>query len=192
MLLGGLKSIKGIGPKKANEILKARDGKRKFTTGMIKMLRDPDTVFNILFPCEHWWGDFYSKPNEFGLTKAPDKIETISKPGEYLLVGKLIECNLRDLNEPRLLARRDGRYIHENKYFLTMILEDDTESIIVSVNRYNFESIGRDIAENSKVGHDWFLVKGSIKDKWRQVDVTQILNLNHWGAKSGIGPDMPF
>lgn len=192
VLLGGLKSIKGIGPKKANEILKARDGKRKFTTGMIKMLRDPDTVFNILFPCEHWWGDFYSKPNEFGLTKAPDKIETISKPGEYLLVGKLIECNLRDLNEPRLLARRDGRYIHENKYFLTMILEDDTESIIVSVNRYNFESIGRDIAENSKVGHDWFLVKGSIKDKWRQVDVSQILNLNHWGRKSGIGPDIPF
>jgi len=108
------------------------------------------------------------------------------------LVGKLIECNLRDLNEPRLLARREGKFIHENRYFLNMILEDDTESIIVSINRYNFESMGRSIFEMSKVGHDWFLVKGSIKDKWRQVDVTQILNLNHWGRKSGIGPDMPF
>ncbi len=109
-----------------------------------------------------------------------------------MLLGKLSECNLRDLNEPRLLARRNGRFIHENRYFLNMILEDDTESIIVSVNRYNFQSIGRVIAENAKVGHDWFLVKGSIKDKWRQVDVLEILNLNHWGAKSGIGPDMPF
>jgi DNA polymerase III alpha subunit len=188
-LLGGLKSLHGIGPKKAKNILEARAGKRDYTSAMIRTMMDPETQFNILFPCEHWWGDFFTKPQEFGLTKPPAAIETILEPGEYLLVGKMMDRNLRDLNETQSLARRGGQYITDHKFFLNLILEDDTDTIVVTVNRYRYEELGREIAESGKVGHDWYLVKGVIKDKWRRIDVTQIMNLNNWGKENHMGPD---
>jgi len=188
-LLGGLRSLKGIGPKKAKSIMDARAGKTKFTPSMIHAIKDPDTIFNILFPCEHWWGDIFERPEEFGLENPPTVIEKITKPGDYLLIGRMVDRNLRDLNETQSVARRGGKVLTDHTLFLNLILEDDTDSIVVTVNRYKYEQIGRKIAETGKVGHDWFLVKGTIKDKWRRVDVKEILNLNTWGKENNIGPD---
>ena len=190
-LLGGLRSLKGIGPKKAKAILNARAGKAKFTPSMIKAIKDPETPFNILFPCEHWWGDIFERPEEFGLENPPSTLENITKPGDYLLIGKMVDRNLRDLNETQSVARRGGKVLTDHTLFLNLILEDDTDSIVATVNRYKYEQMGREIAESGKVGHDWYLIKGVIKDKWRRVDVKEILNLNTWGKENGIGPDVP-
>ena len=188
-LLGGLLSLKGIGPKKAKTIIKARKDPKLYTPSLVKAIMDPDTPFTILFPCEHWWGEFFSDSEEFGLTNPPTEIENINAPNEYLFVGKLTECNLRDLNEPQLLARRNGRFIADHRFFLNMTLEDDTDTIDVSIDRYKFEEFGRELHHTARVDHDWFLVKGVIKDSWRRIIVKQILNLNHWGRENEMGPD---
>jgi DNA polymerase III alpha subunit len=188
-LLGGLLSLKGIGPKKAKRIIAARKNPKLYTPAMVQAIMEPDTPFTILFPCNHWWGEFFDESEKFGLTNPPTEIENISKPDEYLFVGKLIECNLRDMNEERLLARRGGRYVTDHRFFLNMILEDDTDMIDVSIDRYKFEEFGREINDIAKVDHDWFLIKGTIKDSWRRINITQILNLNQWGKENGMGPD---
>ena len=188
-LLGGLLSLKGIGPKKAKAMIKAREDPSLLKPAMIRAMMNPDTLFNILFPCEHWWGKFFTSPEEFGLTNPPTFIEQITNPGEYLLVGKMTECSLRDLNEAQTLARRNGRYIVNNKLYLNLTLEDDTDSIVVTINRYKYEALGREIFETGNVGEDWYLVKGVIKDKWRRIDVKEILNLNRWGAENQMGPN---
>jgi hypothetical protein len=101
----------------------------------------------------------------------------------------MVDRNVRDLNETQSVARRDGRILTEHTLFLNLILEDDTDSIVATVNRYDYESMGRVIAETGKVGEDWFLVKGKIKDKWRRVEIKAILNLNAWGRENAMGPD---
>lgn len=188
-LLGGLLSLKGIGPKKAKAILKCREGLEDYKPSMVRTLMNPDSPFEILFPCEHWWGGFFNNPKEFGLEEPPVTIETISGPGSYLFVGKMLDRNIRDLNETQSVARRGGRYITEHTLFLNLIMEDDTDSIVATVNRYSYESIGREVAETGKVGEDWYLIKGRIRDKWRRIEIDQILNLNQWGKLNGMGPN---
>ena len=190
-LLGGLRSLKGIGPKKAKAILKARNGLQNYTPSMVKMLMNPETPFTILFPCEHWWGGFFNDPKTFGLEEPPVTIEKIIGPGNYLFVGKMLERNIRDLNESQLIARRGGRYITDHTLFLNLIMEDDTDSIVATVNRYAYESMGREVAETGKVGEDWYLIRGRIRDKWRRIEIDHILNLNQWGKENGMGPNSP-
>jgi DNA polymerase III alpha subunit len=188
-LIGGLQSVKGVGPKKAKALIDARNGLAKYTPSMVRVLMNPDTPFNILFPCRHYWGDIFERPEDFGLEHAPSFIEDIDGAGEFLLVGRMVDRNLRDLNETQSVARRGGKYLTDHTLFLNLILEDDTDSIVVTINRYKYERLGHEIAETGKVKHDWYMVKGIIKDKWRRVDVTEILNLNTWGKVHNLGPD---
>jgi DNA polymerase III alpha subunit len=190
-LLGGLLSLKGIGPKKAKAILKARKGDGSYTPSMVSALMDPDTPFNILFPCEYWWGDIFENYEDYGLEDPPVHVETIVDPGEYVFIAKLMVNNLRDLNETQAVAHRGGRYLTDHTVFLYLTVEDDTSSIISIVDRYNYERIGRDITNTGRVEHDWYLIRGKIKDRWRRVDVKEIMNLNRWGAENGLGPDAP-
>jgi DNA-directed DNA polymerase III PolC len=183
-LLGGLLTIKGIGKKKASAILQARKRQTKWTPSMIKLIKDPHTIFTILFPCQHYWGDLFDTPSEVGLEEPPVHIETIEKPGSYLFVGKLLDKNLRDLNEYQSLVKRGGQVITDHTKFLNLILEDDTDSIVCTVNRYRYEALGRDIVETGREDKDWFLVRGKIRDKWRRIDVEQVLNLTRWRAES--------
>ncbi len=188
-LIGGLTSIKGIGPKKAKQILKARAGKATYTKSQVATLMNPETPFDILFPCDHWWGDIFENYKNYGLEKPPVAVETIVDPGEYVFIAKLMVNNLRDLNETQAVAHRGGKYLTDHTLFLFLTVEDDTSSIIAIVDRYQYERLGRHITNTAKVEHDWFLIKGTIKDRWRRVNVKEILNLNQWGKEHGIGPD---
>lgn len=179
-LLGGLLTIKGIGKQKAKQIMVLRKTKAGFPPGLARKLLNPDTPFRILFPCEHYWGHLFDNPNEHGLDKSPITIDEIEGEGNYLFIGKLVDRNLRDLNEYASIVKRGGEVIEHDTLFLNMTVEDDTASIIATVGRYDFERIGRQIAEKGKVDHDWYLIKGYIKGKWRKVMVKEIVNLWEW------------
>lgn len=181
-LIGSLTNIKGVGYKKAKDIMARRDTGR-LTKNQVMMLMDPDTPFDILFPAEHYWGQLYSKPWEYGLDRKVEFIEDIRGEGQYLFIGKLVDRNLRDLNEYQSVVKRGGEIIENDTLFLNLTLEDDTDSIICTIDRFKFEEMGRKIAERGKVGHDWYLVKGYIKGQWRRMNVTQILNLWEWSQE---------
>jgi len=180
-LLGGLTTIKGIGVSKAKEIVRRRNKGVEQTPSIYKKLMNPETKFNILFPCEYHWGDIYRNYRMYGLDLPPVPIEMIQGAGNYIFIGLLSDKNLRDLNEYQSVVKRGGKIIENDTLFLNLVFEDDTDSIMTTINRWNFERIGREITEKGVVGKHWYLIKGTIKNpEWRRVDISEIINLNEY------------
>lgn len=184
-LVGGLCNIKGIGISKARKIIKARSGSALLTPSLFKALNNPVTDFDIIFPCDHYWGHLYSDPMSYQLDEKPVVINEIDGIGEYVFIGRLVDRNQRDLNEHVFLTKRGGRVIEEHNLYLNFKLEDDTDMVSCKIDRYLFEELGRKIAETGRIDKDWYLVRGKItSDDWRIIQVKEIVNLNeYFGVK---------
>lgn len=178
MLVGPLTNIKGIGPAKAKQIINARSGKSKLTPSLYRALIKPETELDILFPARHYFGFLYEDPVSAGLDTKPHLIKDVNGKGEYVIIGKLVDRNVRDLNEQVFLERRGGERIDSNQFYLNFKLEDDTDMVSCKIGRFKYEALGRDIAEKGRIGKDWYLLRGTIKGDWRTIDVNEIVNLN--------------
>ena len=181
-LIGGLTNIKGIGPAKAKTIIKARTGAAKLTPSLFKALANPKTELDILFPAEHYFGFLYSDPVSAarGAIAKVHRIRDVDGKGEYVILGKLIDRNLRDLNEQVFLEKRGGERIDKDRFYLNFKLEDDTDMVSCKIGRRQYEALGREIAETGRVGKDWYLLRGIIKGDWRTLEVSEIINLNQY------------
>lgn len=173
-LIGGLLNIKGIGPKTAEKMIEARANGDAFSPSQAKKLITGETPFDDIFGAERRWGDMYLNPEKYKVTSG--KIwhcEDINEPGEYVFIGKLTQINQRDLNEYQSLVKRGGRRINRYNLFLNLVVEDDTGSIIVQIDRYKYPQLGKPIVERGRIG-DWFLFKGRINDNWRIVRISKL------------------
>lgn len=178
-LVGGLTNIKGIGEKKALDIIKKRKSGQAPTPGMMKLLLHPETAFDILFPTQHYFGFLYDAPMDHGLKESPSKIIEVQGPGTYVVIGKLIDRDLRDRNDYQSVQKRGGELVDENQFYLNLYIRDDTDVIKCSINCFRFEELnGQHIAETAKVDETYFLVKGKVRDNWRNIDIEAIVNLN--------------
>jgi hypothetical protein len=178
-LVGGLTNIKGIGDKKALDIIKKRKSGQAPTPGMMKLLLHPETAFDILFPTQHYFGFLYDAPMDHGLKESPSKIIEVQGPGTYIVIGKLIDRDLRDRNDYQSVQKRGGELVDENQFYLNLYIRDDTDVIKCSINCFRFEELnGQHIAETAKVDETYFLVKGKVRDNWRNIDIEAIVNLN--------------
>jgi len=185
-LYGGLLNIDGIGPMKAKGIIKTRSTTRRFAPGIMRTLMNPKTPFDILYPTRHFWGEIYDTPEKYGLNSPPNLIRDIQGTGNFLIIGKLMSRDLRDMNDYNELVKRGGQVFHENNMYLKLVVEDDTDQILCKINRFKFQQLnGQHIAESSIVGKTWFLIQGKITGGWRVIDVENILNLNQyfWSEK---------
>lgn len=173
-LLGGLTNIKGIGRKTAEDIIRRRDVGKPFTPGQAKHLIAPITPFDDIFEGRRRWGDIYTNPKKYNVVSGGvTLIKDIGEPGEYVFLGKLKEKNLRDLNEYGNVVKRGGKLVKSHNLFLNMVVEDDTGSIIIRVNRYDYAKWGKPIVEVGREG-DWYLWKGVIRDDgWRMIQVSK-------------------
>lgn len=183
-LVGGLNNIKGLGDIKVSNFIKMREGKVKPTPSFWKIMANPETPFDIIFPTQHYWGQLYNDPISYGVPRKPDLIEDINDIGEYLVIGKLIDRNLRDLNEYTFLKDRNGEVYEENNLYLNFQVEDDTGVVMCTISRWDYENMGKPIAENGVPGESWYLILGDRKGNWRKLNVKSIINLNdHFGKK---------
>ncbi len=184
ILVGGLTNIKGIGQKKALEILARRQDGRKLLPGQRKLLSEPRTPFDDIFEGDRKFGDHYLNPKAHGVTSGPvSYIKDIEEEGEYVFLGKIKDKNLRDMNEYGNLVKRGMKEVKFNPLFLNLTLEDDSGIIIAKIERRLYKKWGKPLIEKAKVG-DWFLWKGRIKedgwrmvmiDRWRALDETHPL-----------------
>lgn len=172
LLIGGLMNIKGVGPKKAEDILARRASGKPFTPSMAKMLIAPITPYDDIFEGERRFGDLYRNPIKYHVLSGDVcHIQDIQEPGDYVFVGKLKEKNLRDLNEYGNVVKRNGRKVTHHNLFLNLVVEDDTGSIIVKIGRHDYPKWGKPIVEAGKIG-DWYLWRGRItQDGWRLVQI---------------------
>jgi hypothetical protein len=148
-LLGGLTNIKGMGASKAADVVRRRESGIGYQPGQAKLLAMPRTPFDDIFEAERRYGDWYRNPKAHNvLSGRLTYISDIgSEPGEYIFIGRLMEKNLRDLNEYQSVVKRGGRTIQGNSQFLNMIVEDDTGSIIVKIERSLYASLGKPLVE---------------------------------------------
>jgi DNA polymerase III alpha subunit len=176
-LVGGLVAIKGLGPAKAADIIKRRSEGKPLLPGHIKLLQNAVTPWDDVFECETRYGDYYRNPEKYGiLSQSPVYISWIQDDGEYVFIAKLVEKNLRDMNEYALLSKRNGREIKNNNLWLNLMVEDDTDSITCTIDRYSYQKLGKPILESGKVG-DYYLIKGVVKNGWRKIHIEKIRKL---------------
>ena len=177
-LLGGLTNIIGVGEAKAKDLIRCRSGKKQFTTGLINIMNNPRTGFDILFPAQHLWSKVYSDWMRLGIEQ-PHYISQIKEPGVYTFIGCLLKKQVRDLNELVFLEKRDGERIEDHTLYLNLTVEDDTDMIPCSIGRWDFQKMGIEIANTGEVGVDWYIIRGKLSDpRWRRIQCQQIIRLN--------------
>ena len=174
VLVGGLTNIKGIGKKKAEDILIRRKDGRPLLPGQRKLLSEPRTPYDDIFEGERRFGAIYREPREHAVTSGPvTHIADITTPGDYVIIGKLKVKNLRDMNEYQSVVKRGGRTIKRHPLFLNLTLEDDSGSIMARIDRYAYPLLGKPLIEFTK-GEEWFMWKGILHDDgWRVLQIKQ-------------------
>jgi len=158
-LYGGLTTIEGIGPRNADIIIKCRETKRPVPPGIAKAVDEGYTPFKYLYPGQSVYGDFYSKKSKFGKATL---IKDIQETGNYVFIGMLTKKEIRDLNDTKMIIKRGGETVNGPSAYLTMQMEDDSDSISVSIGRYHFEELSDVVTEDSQVNKDWFVVFGKL------------------------------
>jgi len=179
-LVGPLTNVKGIGEKKAIDIIQRREKGIALLPGQLKLITEGTTPYDDLYPIKSAFGEYYTAPGKKGIKNGHTLtyIKDIHEDGMYLLIGRLVDRNLRDLNEYGATQRRGGKTISGQTLFLALMFEDDTDSITASIGRYQYEQYGKEIAESGKIGVDCYLIYGEIKDKWRKVHVRKIQKIS--------------
>jgi hypothetical protein len=71
--------------------------------------------------------------------------------------------------------------------FLNLTVEDDTGSIIVTIDRHHYLTWGLPIVEQAKIG-DWYLWKGTVKQGFRRMYLERWRRLSEGkdAAKTGF------
>lgn len=178
-LIGGLIGVKGIGDKTARDISARREAGQELTGGQKKKLANAITPWDTIFECQNRWGHIISNPMAHNILSPIIEINTITSDsdGGFLVIGKLIEKNLRDHNEVVNLQKRGGKKMEGQSLFLNVTIEDDTGSITCGINRYKYLALGKPIVEEGKIG-DWYLIKGNNRRGFRRLAVERIRKLS--------------
>lgn len=190
-IVGGFNSVKGIGDKTAAKLVEAREADPVNWLNSLsaayrgKILAPNNTPWHNLKRLQTKFKVLYEDPENYRSDDLPNgvsgpiiKIEDIpERKGEYCFIATLKERNLRDLNETQSLAKRGGRVMHFNNLFLNLQLEDDTGSILATINRFRYATLGKPLMEEASDGHD-FLIRGEIRDDGRRkIDISKIKRL---------------
>jgi len=176
-LIGGLTNIDGIGDKKAKDIINKRKNGRNFTPAILKKMMNPETPFDILFPMEHYFGHFYTDPVSQGLNAPPTKIIDAQEAGDYIIIGKVFERDLRDRNDVQSVMKR-GSEVDQHRFYLNLFIEDDTDDIKCTIPPYLFEELnGQELAETVKLGETILLIKGKLRDGWRNISIEAFVDV---------------
>ena len=175
-LVGGLTNIKGVGTAKANDIIKVRAGKKSVTPGIHKVMTEPKTPFDILYPCRHHFGHLYKNPLEFGLSKITEIVD-IDDAGEYAVIGKMVNVDDIDANDVQSVAKRGGEVLAGPHMKVHIRLEDDTGVLMCILGRYVYEQMSHEFLRE-KVGGTWYCLVGKIMPGARILFISQVANLN--------------
>jgi DNA polymerase III alpha subunit len=191
-IVGGFTSVKGVGETTAERFIAKREADPEgWVSGLTlaqrtKLLAPNNTPWHNLKRLHTEYAGLYEDPEQFRHEMLPNgvrgpilNVEDIpEKKGEYCFVATLKVRNLRDLNETQSLVKRGGKIIHHNNLFLNLQMEDDTGSILCTINRFKYNSLGKPLMEEASDGHD-FLVRGTImEDGRRKIHIDKMVKLS--------------
>jgi len=183
-MIGGLTNIKGIAAKKAHLIISRRESGEKQTPAIEKMLGDPKTPYDILYPTKHYWNKFFDHPQECGLSHPPTEIKDIDfdkDNAEYIIVARVVEKKLKDFNDHNEVVKRGGKILENDFLSLRLVLEDDTNKVFTTINRKRYHKMhGDHFNETLKEGESWVIVKASVIPNYRMLSLDYIFDLKNF------------
>jgi hypothetical protein len=168
--------LEGYGPAKANAAVRARAAGK---LDRDKIAKAP-IRFQELYPLSKQYGNIYSEPELHGCRAGSvvSMLNNLPARGDTLLIGKVLRKQLRDENESRRVAQRDGRIITGKTLFSDVFITDDTGvPITLRFDRFAFEPMGRLAAERLEAD-DVVLVRGKRIPNFAMVKVERIKCLN--------------
>lgn len=178
-LYGGLIGIKGIGEAKAQVLMENR-ANGTLTKQQQELLANPDIfyAYDNIFPTKTLWGDIYDNPEKNKIVEINGPVSYIGDitDGDYCVIGRLIQKEVRDLNDYEYVARRDGKKLTKATKWLYLRIEDDTGQISCMIGRYSFDKLTKKMGE-ADVG-SWWLVRGTVKKDFHMIDVENIKRLD--------------
>lgn len=171
-LIGGLINIKGCGEKMADDIIKRKASGVPLTARQQKLIDAPETPYDNIFEAHDLFGDMYENPEKHKITMPLTEIRDISdtRDEEYVVLGKLMTKNLRDLNEAINVQKRGGRILDSYTEMLNFTISDDTGQLRCNIGRYDYPTIGKLIVEEGKIG-DWYIFRGNVRKGFMSLNV---------------------
>lgn len=170
LLVGPVQNVKGVGPKTAQMIDKAREGDNKLSPKHRKLLTDPVTPIDSLWPITDRINEVMPDPSERNIhskiTKIGDIGEDHDQDTKFLIIAVAKTINPRDENEPIMVARRktadwDGVLKDGPIDSLNLQMEDDSGIIYCKVSRFKFHQHGKHIVDRGRPGKSIYAIKGT-------------------------------
>lgn len=177
-ILGGLTAIKGVGEKKAEDIIKRRAA-GTLTKKQEELLSNPPLMFGDLFPAERMFGAIYADPEAHNINGPIHYLRDITNEseGNFAVIVKMNAKDIRDLNETASLARRNGKRIERDNLFMNLDLEDDTDKIVGTIGRFDYNKrIGR-IIRDAPTG-SWWVMRANVRKGFRKLYITNLRRLD--------------
>lgn len=185
-LVGPLQNVKGIGPKMVSQIVSARKRKEPMPARALKLLTNPKTDIDSLWPIRDGFNRLLPDPLAKNIVTHPTPIIDAQVCGDdqtFLFFCTLSKINPRDENEVIIVARR-GYEIKDGKTTsLNLQLTDDTDTIFGKITRNDYERMGKEIVDRGRVGKALYAIKGKMRanTSFRMVTVTGVRYIGDLG-----------
>jgi hypothetical protein len=178
VLVGGLVNVKGIGSKSADDIIARRAAGQTLTAGQRNKLANAETPFDHVFESEDLWGHIRRDPEKYNIFTPITDCASITEEddGEFLIIGKIKEKDIRDLNDLNAVKKRGGKRLSGQTMTLKLVVEDDTDIMRVRIDRHDYIRMAIPLIEGAKIG-DWYLWKGSVSKGFRSMQVKRYRRL---------------
>jgi len=177
-IIGGLMNIKGIGPKLADDILKRRKEGKDLTQRQENLLLNGETPYDRIFEGAKLWGHIYDEPYNYGILSKLKRVTEIETEyqGDVVFLAKIVSTTQGDLNDLKHVEGRGGERMEGQTLYMHATVEDDTDSVKMSINCKRYVHYGKPIIESAVAG-DWYLWKGWKKAGLRKVYIQRCVKI---------------
>ena len=163
-LIGGYKNIKGVGPKKAETLIKKRKEGKELTACEKRLLYNAITPFDEIFEFKKF-KPFFDNWNLFMLEKPLNNLGEIELNTNIKFLAKTIKVSIKE--------KENIRFPNKKSKNLDLIMVDDKDTVKCRINSNDFIRLGKDILENHKVGN-YYLVSGRCLEGFKFVIIDNI------------------
>jgi DNA polymerase III alpha subunit len=179
VLIGPLTAVKGIGPAAVNQIMDAREKGTALRPSLVKLLGNPKTSIDSLYPIEDAVKALYPEGLEsVNIVTKPTPIGSIDPNGSYqnvLVIGVAQKIVPRDENEAIKVAQRGGVVKTGQTASLNLFVRDDHGEILCKVGYRNYDELnGAKLAEQTRAEKTLYAIKGSVPKDFRMIWVNRI------------------
>ena len=176
ILIGPLSSVKGIGPKIMSQILSAKARGEPLAGRALKLLSDPKTAIDDLWPIESRLKVIVPDLSARNIFTPPTLVKKVQPNGEIQEVVVLCtpsQINPRDENEPTNIKKR-GYEMKGPTAYLNLRLTDDTDTIFAKISRFDYATLAEDIVNRGRPGKALYAIKGQVPKDFRMISVKQV------------------